>query len=170
MKDDFVTTISEDKNHTLWVGTQDKGICFFNRENNSFSPFTLLDNITASVNSNKIRKILPDDSGNMLIATQDGLLVYNQTEKKINLYQHNADNKKSLSQNSVYSIFEDKNHSVWLGTYYGGVNVINAYNDFFTVYENTTKNSISSNVVSGIAAEKSGNLIYRNRRRRLKHT
>ena len=74
--------------------------------------------------------------------------------KKIITYQHDPAAKYSLSQNSIYDIFTDQSGNLWVGTYYGGVNVSYAKNTPFTVVQATGKpEGLGSNVVSSIYNE-----------------
>ncbi|MEI9957032.1 MAG: two-component regulator propeller domain-containing protein [Ferruginibacter sp.] len=72
---------------------------------------------------------------------------------------HNPAIKKSLSQNSVYSIFEDVNGSVWIGTYFGGINIAHSTVNSFSIWQNNaTANSISNDVVSAVIEDDNKNL------------
>lgn len=73
---------------------------------------TLGNNVTA-------RKLAYRD-GCVYIGSMQGLFVYNLTTTNLQHYQQ-TDREGSLSNNSIQSIFFDKEDNLWLGTYAGGI-------------------------------------------------
>lgn len=73
---------------------------------------TLGDNVTA-------RKLAYRD-GCVYIGSMQGLFVYNLITTDLQHYQQ-TDQEGSLSNNSIQSIFFDKENNLWLGTYAGGI-------------------------------------------------
>ncbi|MFR9167021.1 MAG: two-component regulator propeller domain-containing protein [Dysgonomonas sp.] len=76
-------------------------------------------------------------------------------------YKNDPNNLYSLSHNAIYSIFQDKNGRIWVGTYGGGLNLVDDRNEgrFFN-YKNTLKQypiDIASQV-RAIADDKYGNI------------
>lgn len=158
ISDSFVTTIAEDKQHRIWVGTLNGGLNRFDKETAAFTHFVHSNEDASSIVHNNIRKMLPDKKGRFWIGTQEGLSVFDPARFTAVAYRHDANNRKSLNKNSIYSIFEDTHGSVWVGTYYGGANVSYAYQTDFTVYQNNpNRSSLSDDVVSSIVEEPSGN-------------
>lgn len=154
-----ITSITEDLNHNLWIGTHFNGLDFFDRGNAKFYHFKNdLDNKN-SLSSNSVRKIMVSKDGKLWIATLNGVSILDPVTRQFNSQKHDPENPNTISQNSIYDIFEDKAGSVWVGTYYGGVNVYhpNALN--FTVYKYYSyKNSLSSNIISALIEDKQRNL------------
>ena len=78
---------------------------------------------------------------------------YNYATNKIDAWVHHPGDPYSINYNSIYDIFEDKQGSVWIGTYYGGANRIDAFSTPFEVYQNSSDpNSLSSNIISTISS------------------
>jgi signal transduction histidine kinase/DNA-binding response OmpR family regulator/streptogramin lyase len=106
-----------------------------------------------------VRKILCDRKGKLWIGTKDGLSILDPKTFQFVNYQHDVTNPKSLSLNSIYDIFQDANGSIWLGIYFGGVDVVYSISTPFNVYQNDKyKSSISSNIISSIVEDKKHNL------------
>lgn len=74
------------------------------------------------LSSNWIRTLRMDPSGRLWIGTYNGLSIYDEAEGHFEAYHHTPGARGSISHNSVWSIFVDRQQGVWVGTYYGGVN------------------------------------------------
>ena len=153
-----ITTITEDLNHNLWIGTHFNGVDLFDRLTNQFKHLT--SNATQnSLSSDVIRKILIDRNGLLWIATLNGISIYDPVNQKFNNQIHDPENSFSLNQNSIYTIFQDASGSMWVGTFFGGVNVYHPNAVQFEVYKHYSyKNSLSSNIISAIVEDGDHNL------------
>jgi len=155
---DYITTISEDEQHNLWIGTQNAGINLYRPATNSFTIYSHSNNNPSGIINNNIRQILLA-KGKLWIGTQEGLSILDPSTKTITSFQHNPSDKKSLSQNSIYSLFEDANGSTWIGTYFGGVNITYSSTTSFQSFQNNeSHSSLSNNVVSSIVEDPQHNL------------
>ena len=152
---DYITTILEDGRQNLWAGTQHNGLELL-QQNGSFIHFTHTDAPHSIINNN-IRKLTLDKQGNIWVATQEGLSILDPQTKNCTSYQHDPGDAGSLSQNSIHSIFKDANNTMWVGSFFGGVNI--AYVNPFKLYQNSkSPASISNNVVSSMAEDAAHNL------------
>lgn len=61
--------------------------------------------------------------GVVYCGTGSGFVTYNLLNEDTAIYVKNAENKNSLSDNKVTSVYIDRNENLWLGTFIGGVNV-----------------------------------------------
>lgn len=90
--------------------------------------------------------MIQDDAQNIWIGTK-GEGIYKLTplagSKQYNITQYKSSptDLYSLSSNSIYSIFQDTNKRIWVGTYGGGLNLLDSEQDgrFFN-YKNNLKN------------------------------
>ncbi|MGJ1266136.1 hybrid sensor histidine kinase/response regulator transcription factor [Sphingobacterium spiritivorum] len=158
LSDNYVTTIIEDQFNYLWVGTQQGGLNLFDPKNQSFRRYQVSDK--NGIANNHIRDLKIDSLGRLWIATQEGISIYTSHTEKFMNYHSVADNLQTLSHNSVYSIFFDNRATVWIGTYWGGINSISIDNTpFYTFAENNNKQKINNRVVSAISEDTHGNLL-----------
>ena len=162
-----LTTITEDKDGYLWIGTWGNGIIKFDRKNETGIHIYNKPDNPNSLGSNRILDILSDKEGNLWIATFgagiDKLVKdYSGTKNSNSEFLHYTSQgniENALSDDKVITLFEDKIGNLWIGTFYGGLNkldVINKYyspdNAKFITYVNkrNDSNSISNNTVMAI--------------------
>ncbi|MCZ4245527.1 hybrid sensor histidine kinase/response regulator transcription factor [Pedobacter punctiformis] len=157
VNDNHVTSIVEDRENNIWIGTKQTGLSRLNLQTKDFVTFKYSSSNTNGISSNNIRKIILDQEGKLWIGTLHGISIYNPQTKTFSTLQNEPENKKSLSQNSVYDIFQDKQGIIWVGTYYGGINMIYPNYTPFNVYR-SSKNGLSSNVISSITEDTNHNL------------
>lgn len=158
LSDNYVTTITEDAQNNLWVGTLHGGINRFNRSSNSFTRFLSNSSDKGPVNNN-IRVLIPDKTGKIWIGTQGGLSIVDPLTGYFTSYIHDPENKSSLAQNSIYSIFIDHAGTVWIGTYWGGINMVSSHNTAFQTYQAARYHStINNNVVGSVVEDDKHNL------------
>jgi ligand-binding sensor domain-containing protein/signal transduction histidine kinase/DNA-binding response OmpR family regulator len=152
---DFITSIAEDNQGRLWVGTQFDGL---NIKNNDGS-FMVYKQPGGTGMNNNIRTILPVKGGNLWIGTQDGLSIIDPQTLTSNSYRHDPGKSSSLSNNSVHTLYQDKYGTVWIGTYHGGINFAYSYTTPFNIYQNNNlSSSISNNVISSVTEDEQQNL------------
>ncbi|HEX9955594.1 MAG TPA: two-component regulator propeller domain-containing protein, partial [Fibrella sp.] len=65
--------------------------------------------------------ILPDGKGSFWVGTMTGLHIIAQDGSRFRTLMNQPTDPSSLGDNSVRSLFRDRDGSFWVGTYYGGV-------------------------------------------------
>lgn len=151
-------TIFEDKKNRLWLGTK-QGIVVVDEKRQKYNHIVSSDS-AGSLTSDVVRVIVQTKSGQIWIGTDGGGIckVIEQPDGNFifKSYTKDVDDPKSLSNNTVLSIHEDKKGLLWIGTFGGGLNVFNPKTEEFFAY--TEKDGLSNNVIYGIAEDKKGNL------------
>ncbi len=121
-----------DNKGRIWSGTRYGDIQIYDHNNNFagyFNPSSgsIEKNLNARFPSN-VYSMMQDSKGRIWIGTrEDGLYVASPTTPEkytIRRYTHSKDNAMSLNSNTIYSIFEDKHNRIWIGTYGGGLNLV----------------------------------------------
>jgi len=120
-----VRSIVEDDLGNIWFGTESKGLFCFNPLNNQLVNFQKESGNVNSLIHNSVRKVIRYGAHQLAVGTQGGLSLLNVNSKEFRNFEHVPQNKSTLSQNSVYSLYEDRQGLLWIGTYYGGVNIFN---------------------------------------------
>ncbi|MCU0405597.1 MAG: histidine kinase [Ignavibacteriaceae bacterium] len=174
-----ITAITEDKDGYLWLGTWGKGLIKFDRKKGRASHFHNDPNDPLSLSSDLVIDIITDRDGNIWIATFGGGLnklalddsnnndQFKARSAKFLHYRSIENNNSSLSDDKTISLFEDTNGNIWIGTFYGGLNRLDANNKTLTPdkakfksYQENNKlsNSISDNTVMAITQDFEGYL------------
>ena len=157
--DNHVTTLVEDRENNLWIGTKQTGVSKLNLSTENITHYTYSSLNPQGISSNNIRKIIVDLEGKLWIGSLHGINIYNPATKSFSTLQNEPENPASLSQNSVYDIFQDRQGIIWIGTYYGAINMVYPNYTPFKVYRNTlSPNSLSSNVISAMMEDQHQNL------------
>lgn len=151
----YITDLALTSNHELIIATL-KGINFYNPATDDFTRIVQDDDSPHTVlNCNFINCLLTD--GNIIwIGTEIGGL--NKMEKRdlvLQSYTHNRENPKSLSDNPVNAIFEDRNENLWIGNVEGGLSLKSKGSNDFMHYRHNPANgqSLSHNSVSAITQD-----------------
>lgn len=74
---------------------------------------------------NPSRALHIDKNGLIWIGTMKGLYILNPETKEYSLHQHSKTDPFTLPDNSVWTIAEDEQKNLWIGTYSGGLCYVN---------------------------------------------
>ncbi len=113
----------------LWLATKRNGLKLFDKEENQL----VFSKLASQVKSKDIRKLSYDSDRNLWIGTFDGLYVFNRYNQVQKITQEKG-NRESLRKNSIKEIYTGKKGEVVVGTYYGGVNILDNNSSFKKVY------------------------------------
>ncbi len=136
ISDNQLESITKDSKGRLWIGTVNNGLCLMKYRNDQFADPYFINFVhnpqnANSINSGRIRDVLDDGEGSLWIGTENGgldILDLSSCEKSKPIFihhQNNEDDETSLSNNSIYSLLKDKQGTIWIGTYGGGLNYYN---------------------------------------------
>lgn len=146
---DEVRAIFEDSDYHLWTGNKNGLISVYDA-NRNLKGFLCKDG-SISKTGDPLKTMAAytfcqDHKGNIWIGTK-GLGIYiltpsttSSTKFSIQHYKNDINNPFSLSDNAVYSIHEDQNHQIWIGTYGGGLNLFEEENNRFINHKNRMRN------------------------------
>ena len=145
----FIQNLTEHSDGSLLLATQNMGIMTFNPNTNNFENY-LANTHLADENFN-VRQLVFDANGRLWAGGYEYLLIIDN-KKNITRLRPNIFDKNGLTSESLRALYKDNNNSIWIGTFYGGVNIWNSSNNNFRkIIQNTVKNNINYYVVSAIA-------------------
>lgn len=125
-----VRSIFQDKTGNIWVGNRQNQIVILDKNLNKIGCLSPSGQLKENSKWNKAAYcITQDNQSNIWIGTRgDGLykLIPQDnpfTYKVINFKMDESD-PYSITSNDIYTVFQDKSNRIWIGTFYGGVNLI----------------------------------------------
>lgn len=112
-----VRVIFEDNEGILWIGTRD-GLNRFDRKNNRFKQYLHDNNDSKSIGHNFVYSSIYEDSkGKIWLGHYGGgFSILDKETDQFESYQFTPNNQNSLSDNIVFSFYEDANGIFWIGT------------------------------------------------------
>ncbi len=135
-----VYDFAEDKNKRLWIATMGFGLFYYDLKNEK--EFTSIQSRTSLINE-WIGCLHYSDDNKLYVGTYDGV-------NCIDLDSPDFQSHKILSQNVIYSIFEDDEGVVWLGSS-EGLSGWNKNTKELTTY--TTADGLPSNTIYAIQGD-----------------
>ncbi len=129
----IITTLAEDWEGNLWIGTRSNGISVMNLATNQVRQ--ILPGGAEKLPEGSVRKILITQDKSILVASQGGgLLVYDNATSTFKQYRNEKSNPRSISNDNVFSIVEDSPGIFWVGTHSGAVDRFNLKEGVFTQF------------------------------------
>lgn len=133
----------KDKNGTIWFGTYHNGL--FRYDGNETEAVTTADGEALTA----VRKIYESDSGEIYVATDEGIGLLTDGEIEI------LENLNILETSNFRTITQDNTGRFYFGSYGGGLIVYEPGSDPVTI---TTEDGLFDNTVSQLSFDKQGNL------------
>jgi len=149
-----------DRNQQLWIGTFQDGIFIYNTKTGRYQQLTAGKG-NAYINHNEIFCFKQDSKGRIWIGTNGGgVNVFDPVTKTFLKYVSNpvaADERLLPVNGFIRAIEEDHEGNIWVGTYGGGVAVLNPTTQKFKLYSD--KNTgMPINRAFSLMEDRSGNM------------
>ena len=140
----------EDKNHNIWVGTNAYLLKIAEKTLKIYDKTP--DNLWLSVMA-----LEEDEKGNIWLGTGNGLVKFDPKTEIFKTYRNDANNPKSLINNMVLCILNDKNNKIWVGSSKGlSKLVIENGKESFVHF--TEKNGLPNSFVYGALPDSKGRI------------
>lgn len=128
-----VMALHHDKAGRLWVGLEHDGLLMHDPATGRWTQIAV-SSYASGVSSNEIRSITMATDGDVWVGSQHELsrlrLVDGRWQQQASYY-HQRHNPASLGSGKVVSLLEDRDGSIWVGTWNGGVSRLNRANNLF---------------------------------------
>lgn len=115
-----VHSIIEDRDHNLWLGLFQKGIVFVPSQTNHFKYWGLKQNTNNPIGVGCVLSVSKLHNGNTIVAVDnEGIYIVDKKGKQLAHYTHSG--IPSSVSNINLATFEDREHTLWLGSYTSGL-------------------------------------------------
>lgn len=136
--ENVVRSILVDRNGYTWAGTKGGSTYILDKDYNVIKKYHKIPLVNGIHPGQNAYSIIEDKDGFIWIGTKGaGIFVSEQSLDKINCnyeklrfinYTHDAKDSLSLSSDIIFSIFQDTEGRVWIGSYGGGLNLVTGRN------------------------------------------
>lgn len=124
LKVNWVNQILLDNNHTLWGATRGGGLFKLDKSGNIIQYFKAHPG-KGYINDNVINALLIDNTGVLWIGTESrGCNTLDLNRKKFQHVEVTSFKSEQNQEHQVTAITGDKNHTIWVGTAFNGINKI----------------------------------------------
>jgi ligand-binding sensor domain-containing protein/HPt (histidine-containing phosphotransfer) domain-containing protein len=163
-----VLAVREDQLGNFWVGTDGGGLNYFDRENEEFSSFQHDPNDPSSLSGNAVLDVLVASDGKIWMGTwAGGMSILDPMSGKVTRLPFDVANPKKsavstsdrLYDSTVWSIREDGDGNLWIGTHASGLSKLDPKTGMYTHYTTIfgDPNSITNGVVWSTFEDSQGN-------------
>ena len=149
-----------DRHDNLWISTDGNGLYCLNREGETIKQFKHLASDANTISHNKIKCLLLDEDKGLWIGTLNGLNYYDFKSEKFQRNFHDVNDPHSLPDDRIYDLKKDAYGNIWIGTYRGGLCLLNKETKAFErfAYNATDSASLSSDGITYIHEDSENNL------------
>jgi PAS domain S-box-containing protein len=156
-----VVSIAEDRQGTLWLGTNGGGLLKLDRKRKQFVRYRNSPSDPDSLSTDEVLAVFQGQEGNIWIGTQGGGVNQLATATPpFQRYRHETGNPNSLDTDFVSSVYEDSRGILWVGTRQS-LNRIDRKTGQFTFYRKVGgPDNLSSNFVISIVEDRAGYLWF----------
>ncbi|MDY3783183.1 MAG: two-component regulator propeller domain-containing protein [Candidatus Cryptobacteroides sp.] len=150
-----IQTLFCDSRDNIWIGTAAAGVWILSPD---FSLLRHLDSSNSRLNNDFVRCFCEDKKGRIVIGTFDGVNIYSPEDGSMLSYKIGQNtNVDALSFFSVLYAYCDRDNTIWLSSYVGGVNYFNLDDDNFLYYEDPAVDGKTTlGIVSSIVRSNGG--------------
>ena len=103
-----------------------------------------------------VPSLLQDSKGRIWIGTLNGLYLYDKGNRRFVYYPNNPKAKKMEQNYAVSALFEDKDRTLWIGTFGQGISRFDPSQPNFNYI--SEREGLASGTISGITQDRQGNL------------
>lgn len=145
----------------LWIGTRMKGLYRKTAQADVPAEVPYVPGSPQGISSRQIREITEDNDGNIWFGTFDGLHKFDAHTQTFSLIQI-PKYMGGLNHPSIFSLYKDIEGTIWIGSYYGGVNYFNPSTEHFAHYdyESNAPQGLYYSYIGELTPDRDGNLWF----------
>jgi signal transduction histidine kinase/ligand-binding sensor domain-containing protein/CheY-like chemotaxis protein/AraC-like DNA-binding protein len=114
--------------------------------------------VDRKISHNWVREIIQDTDGQIWIGTESGLCIWDPYSNQMEV-QKKSLVPSGLNCDAIYALYCDREGNVWVGTYFGGINLWSLGREFFTsLSAGSGEQNLSGREVRSIAEDQRKNI------------
>ena len=155
-----ISSIYEDKEKFIWIGTNGNGLYKYNPFTGKFTHYLSKDSDPTTISYNYINVIFQDNNNDIWIGTKNGLNKYNAKNNNFIRIYNNVEKPLSIINNEILSIYQDKSGLIWVGTNGGVSRFYKPANKFYNYKNDNHANafSLSNNRINSVFIDNKENI------------
>lgn len=153
-----VYQLFESSEKEFWIGTRMNGLYRMKEGEEAYKvPYS--PGAPEGISSWQIRTFVEDNEHNIWFGTFDGLQKYNTRTQEYSLIRI-PQYAGGLTHPSIFSLYKDRLGTIWVGSYFGGVNYFTPRSETFMRYDYDKSNTRTPyySYIGDILTDKEGNL------------
>jgi ligand-binding sensor domain-containing protein len=160
--------IMQDSHHNFWVTSWNDSLYRYNTATNKLVVYSLTTIVKEQPVQSKnnspllVSAVFEDNRGAIWITTENaGLLKYDPVKDRFDCMVMNEENTKNNRYNfQIFSIFQDREENIWLGTD-NGITVFNPYRQYFQAirHEENNKASLPNSEIQSMIQAVNGDIL-----------
>lgn len=135
-------------NNKVWIANRWMGVNVFDCATQQFSSFLHDKNNQNTLISNEIKDILVTSNGNVWIATNQGLDLYNPDNSQF--IHYNTSTVPDFPSNDIMTLAEGSNGDLYIGHTYNGFTIFSPDNNSFKNFTHSSQNKIHFRIILSI--------------------
>lgn len=155
-----VNSITEDRKGDIWIATRNRGLTRLDAKGKliNYRYNKVSDN---TINHDNVRYVAQANDSLLYIGTYAGLQTLNLFTGEFTDYEYDL-NVEAADIRSIISMYYDTSGTLWLGTFYQGIQYYNVANDAYHFYRSSTAvgGRLNSYIISSIAEDRSGRIWF----------
>lgn len=157
LKDVKVMKLLAGEDGSIWVGSQEHGVFGLSSRGEVIHHYLPGKQTAYTLRDDMARALCRDMEGNIWVGYRSGLSKIAVQTGKIDHYEAYPNRINAMSNQSVTSLYTDKQGTVWVGTYWGGVNYFSPEYRHFVHYS-STDSGLSFPVIGAMTEDNTGNV------------
>jgi len=150
-----ISDIIIDSKNRIWIATLGGGLSYYNPHLDRFTNLKNNLNISKSLLFNNVEAIIEDSKGFIWLGTEKGLACLNPDKQQLVSFFSLFKDNQSQKNSGITSIYEDKNHNLWIGTFGNGLFIFNTKTKKFQqIKSNQNQFSDFINVIAPLSSDK----------------
>lgn len=156
-----VNSSYESKDGTLWICTQNEGLYRLDQRDNIPQLVSVPKTSKGVLGAKQTRNAIDDQRGRIWYGSFSGLSCYDPLTGNTDHIEIPA-NVGGLSHSSIYGLYRDRQGTIWVGSYYGGVNYFSPdYDRFYNFdFDRVAPKDLFHSLISDFVTDRYGNLWF----------